>query len=239
MLTDYSYECWASVLCQQIAQNLSVISACLPCLYPFIISILAGRAESETVNLGYSAPPCIRQYFGLKSTGPHPNSSRSSRASITPLAGDMEEAYCRPLATYGLDRASTQSHPSLAGRFPANVAKPIFTKTPPENIFNRLIEVEVPLSRPGTSSSNMKAVEKPQIWGDVGVLPTIDWDSDSNASSASKRISAARQPTAEYVFNRQKVISVSDERCLYDDGFKQFAPPLPSPRMPRRPPRAF
>lgn len=45
----------------------------------------------------------------------------------------------------------------------------------------------------------------------------------------------------EYVFNRQQVISVPDENQLYDegDGSKRFKPPLPSPRMPRRPPRAF
>lgn len=164
--------------------------------------------------------------------------SGSSHESTTAFAEKTEEPYCRPLATYGLDRSSTHVHSQSVTRFPANVAKPIFTPSPPENFFNRLIET--PRSRPGTSSSSNKTpVESPTHLSVCGVLPTIDWDSESSASNSSRRSSPSRQPTSEYIFNRSKVISVSEERHLYDDGVKQFAPPLPSPGMLKPSPRAF
>ena len=164
-----------------------------------------------------------------------PTSSQSSHITITPFTKKGEESYCRPLATYGLDRSTTHARTLSATRFPANVAKPLHSPNPPENFFNRLIEV--PRSRPGTSSSKSNALEAPRDLGEVGVLPIIGWDSESGTSS--RKSSPSRQPTAEYVFNRSKVISVPEEKHIYDDGVKQFAPPLPSPRTLRQPPRAF
>jgi hypothetical protein len=239
-LTDFSYANWASVVCQQIAQNLAIISACLPCLHPFIVSILAGKTQPETIPYKYSAPPCFRQYLEGKTTTFDPTESRSSHASTTPLTEKTSEPYCRPLATHGLIRSSAHGHSNSGTHFPPNIAKPIFTPQPPENVFNRLIPVPQsrPASRPGTSTSATDPLSMPRHLSEVGVLPIIDWDSESNNSGGSRKSSPTRQPTAEYVFNRQKVISVPEETHLYDDGHKQFAP-LPSPRWPKRPPRAF
>jgi hypothetical protein len=213
-----------------------VISACLPCLHPFIINILDGTFEPETISYKGSVPPFIRNYVERKRPVFDATSSRSSHASITPLTEKGTEAYCRPLATYGLDNSSTHRYTLSASRFPSNVAKPVFSPQPPENVFNRLIEV--PQSRPATSASATDPLAPPRHLRDVGVLPTLDWDSESS-NSGSRRSSPARHPTAEYVFNRQQVISVSEENHLYDDESKRFAPPLPSPRWPKRPPRAF
>jgi hypothetical protein len=236
-LADFSYNCWPAMLSQQIAQNLAVISACLPCLHPFIINILDGTIEPETISYKRSALPLIRNYVERKRPVFDSTSSRASHASITPLTEKGTEPYCRPLATYGLDNSSTHRHTLSATHFPPNVARPVFSPQPPENVFNRLIEV--PQSRPPTSGSATDPLQPPRHLRDVGVLPTLSWDSDSSNSSGSRRSSPARHPTAEYVFNRQQVISVPEENHFYDDESKRFAPPLPSPRWPRRPPRAF
>jgi hypothetical protein len=236
-MADFSYDNWASVLCQQVAQNLAVISACLPCLHPFIRSILAGTTKPEYISFASNAPPRIKQYLGGKASIFDPTSSQDSQTSTLPINEKSSEIYCRPLATHGLIRSSTHVHSNSVSRIPINTAKPVFTPGRPENVFNRLIEV--PQSRPQTSSSTIDPLSVPKNLGDVGVLPVIDWDSESSNSAGSRRNSPARQPTAEYIFNRQKVISVPEEDHLYDEGVKKFAPPLPSPRMPKRPPRAF
>jgi hypothetical protein len=236
-LSDQTYARWPTVLCEQIAQNLAVITACLPCLHPFIIKIMAGTIEPEEVSYTNSAPPFIKNYFERKTPAFDPTTSRSSHASITPLTEKTAEPYCRPLATYGLDRSSNHRHTHSSSHFALNIAKPIFTPQPPENVFNR--HIEVPQSRPVTSTSATDPLAAPKQLKDVGVLPALDWDTESSNSGGSRRNSPARYPTAEYVFNRQQVISVPEENCLYDDGSKRFCPPLPSPRWPRKPPRAF
>ena len=236
-LEDYPYNSWATILCQQFAQNLSVITACLPCLHPIIISILAGTTKLDTINIDYEAPPLIQQYWRKKTGNFYPIPSWASSTSRLPFLEKPEEPYCRPLATHGLDQSSPHLCAEAVPRIPINVAQPVFARAPPENIFNRLIEV--PKSRPVTTSSTTNPFEAPKNWGEVGVLPMIDSDSDSNKSIASSKGSSSRKRTSEYVFQRSKVISVPEERHLYDDGVKQFAPPLPSPRWPRKPPRAF
>lgn len=236
-LFDFSYNSWPAVLCQQIAQNLAVISACLPCLHPFIVKVLAGTIEPEPVSYTSGAPPFVRRALDSKSPVFDSTSSRSSHASITPLTEKSSEPYCRPLATYGLDRASNHRRTQSSSHFPPNAAKPVFDPQPPENIFNRF--VEVPVSRPVTSGSTTDPLAAPRNLKDVGILPTLDWETESSNSGGSRRSSPTRNPTAEYVFNRQQVISVPEENHFYDDESKKFAPPLPSPRWPKRPPRAF
>ncbi|KAF1969253.1 hypothetical protein BU23DRAFT_429164, partial [Bimuria novae-zelandiae CBS 107.79] len=49
-MSGYTYDLWRTVLCVQIAQNLSVITACLPTLHPFIVKMLAGSIKDENVN---------------------------------------------------------------------------------------------------------------------------------------------------------------------------------------------
>jgi hypothetical protein len=236
-LSDLSYNYWPAVLSRQIAQNLAIITACLPCLHPFIIKVLAGTIEPETVSYKCNSPPFIKNYLDRKAPSFDPRSSRSSHASILPLAEKASEPYCRPLATYGLDCSSSHRHTLSNSRFPSNVAKPIFGSGPPENVFNR--HVEVPQSRPATSTSTTDPLAAPKNLRDVGVLPTLEWDTESSNSGGSRRSSPARYPTAEYILNRQQVISVPEESHLYDDESKKFAPPLPSPHSPQRPPRAF
>ncbi|PVI02822.1 hypothetical protein DM02DRAFT_559034, partial [Periconia macrospinosa] len=41
---------WRVVLCVQIAQNLSIITACLPVLNPFIIKVLSGSVQTEKIR---------------------------------------------------------------------------------------------------------------------------------------------------------------------------------------------
>jgi hypothetical protein len=219
---DWSYNYWAIALCQQIAQNLSVITTCLPCLHPFISRLLAGTTEPETVEFN-SAPPRVRQFMDKKTASSESTSSQPSPASDTLFSEKaIDVSYCHPLATYGLDCSSNHV------RFPSNVAKPVFTPTP-ENIFNRRIEIEEVSLRPPTSSSTTTRLTMPKNLGDVGVLPMIDWESDSSTSSKSQTRSSPRQPTSEYVFKRQQVVSFPDESYLYEDGVKRFTPPLPSP----------
>jgi hypothetical protein len=169
-----------------------------------------------------------------KTASSESTSSQSSPSSDTFFSEKaIGVSYCHPLATYGLDRSSNHF------RFPSNVARPIFTPTP-ENIFNRRIEIEEISSRPPTSSSSTTRLTAPKHLGDVGVLPIIDWESDGSTSSKSQTRSSPRQPTSEYVFKRQQVVSFPDESYLYEDGVKRFTPPLPSPLMHTwPPPRAF
>ena len=218
-------------MCQQIAQNLAVICACLPYFHPFIIGLLAQTEEPDTVSFDRDSKHIPRSSFG-------PMSSHSSQASTTRLTQKTPEPYCRPLVTWGLDHVSIHrhSHSRSASHFPPNTARPVFTPRPPSNVFNRLIDVPIPQSRPPTSTSATDPLSMPPTLQHVGVLPFIDWDSESGSS---RRSSPMRQPTSDYVFNRQKVVSVSEENYMYDDGSKKFAPPLPSPRVPKRPPRAF
>ena len=237
-LTDQTYARWPTVLSEQIVQNLAIITACLPVLNPFIIKIIAGKIEPEEISYTNSAPPFIKRYFERKSQTPifDSTTSRGSHASITPLTENTTEPYCRPLATYGLDLSSNHRLTHSSSHFALNIAKPIFTPSPLENVFNR--HINIPASRPATSTSAKDPLAAPTQLDDVGVLPTLEWETESS-SSGSRRSSPARHPTAEWVGIRQKVISVPEEEHLYDDESKRFFPPLPSPRCLKKPPRAF
>ncbi|KAL5114516.1 hypothetical protein ACEQ8H_007606 [Pleosporales sp. CAS-2024a] len=238
-MQDQSYNRWLVVLGEQIAQNLAVITACLPCLHPFIVKIIAGTIEPQAISYTDNAPPFIKNYFGSKTPRFDSTTARSSHASIAPMTEKKAaEPYCRPLATHGLDMMSSHRHNRSTPQFAVNVAKPIFTPEPPENVFNR--HIDVPQSRPATSASATDPLAAPKQLKHVGILPTLDyWESGSTTSSgASRRSSPTRNPTPEYIFNRQQVISVPEEH-LYDDESQKFAPPLPSPRWPRKPPTAF
>lgn len=228
---DYTYDYWKTVLCVQIAQNLSIITACLPCLHPFIISVLAGRTKTDCLIFECNGKRKLKQYL-YKKTGRFSFDPMSSQSSGIPIKEAMTTDYCRPLATYGLDRSSAHLNSQHFNHFPSNIATPIFDPKPPENVFMR--HVEIPKSRPTTSASkDLPSI--PKTLSEVGVLPIIDWDTDSSESG---RDSPSRRPNSEYVFNRSKVISVPEEDQLYDNGqyWKKYYPPLPSPKMPKRPP---
>ncbi|EAT79572.2 hypothetical protein SNOG_13245 [Parastagonospora nodorum SN15] len=69
-LTDQTYARWPTVLSEQIAQNLAIITACLPVLNPFIIKIIAGKIEPEEISYTNSAPLFIKRYFEHKPQAP-------------------------------------------------------------------------------------------------------------------------------------------------------------------------
>ncbi|KAH8722928.1 hypothetical protein GQ44DRAFT_774455 [Phaeosphaeriaceae sp. PMI808] len=235
-LSNYSFDYWAPVLCQQIAQSLTLICACFPCLHPFIVHILAGKKEPKPIEC--NALPWIDRYLGWKFLGSNRLPSPPSHTILSPLTEKISEPYCRPLATYDFDSASNHGQSNVVPHFRPNIARPIFVPRSPTNVFNR--RVEVPQSRPGSSNSKTDPIStSPDISG-VGLLPTIDsWDMKVEFHAELRNPVPIRHPTAEYVFNRQKVISVSEDMYWYDDGSKVFLPPLPSPTMPRWPPRCF
>ncbi|KAJ4299288.1 hypothetical protein N0V90_004532 [Kalmusia sp. IMI 367209] len=248
---DVTYDYWRTVLCIQIAQNLSVITACLPSLHPFIVKMLAGSIKNENIKQ-FVCPrkdKIIAFFTRRKAFDP-----MSSQSSSIPIRQEKEEEYCAPLATYGLDRSSAHLTSPQFNRFPVNAATPVESPNPPENVFMRSVEIpsvsrQSSLRRPSTIRNSRGIPQIPEIpksLAEVGVLPLIDYDTDSSISDRGSGTSsqASRRPPSEYIFNRSKVISVPEESHLREQReegqyFKKYYPPLPSPKAPRKPPRAF
>lgn len=251
---DITYDNWRIVLCVQIAQNLSVITACLPSLHPFIVKMLAGSVKSEDIVTSEERHFLNMSWFSKRRAF----DSMSSQSSDATMRQEKKQEYCAPLATYGLDRASTNPMSPQSSRFPLNVATPRASPQPPKDVFMRSVEIPTSASRSASlrRKSTVKTVrnsigipevpEIPKTLSEVGVLPLIDFDSDSNMSDARSEASSkqSRRPPSDYVFNRSKVISVPEEGFLRDQReegqyYKKYYPPLPSPKTPRKPPRAF
>lgn len=184
--------------------------------------------------------------------------SMSSQSSSVPIKQEKEEEYCAPLATYGLDRASTHLISPQSNRFPLNIATPRASPEPPKDVFMRSVEIPTSASRSASlrrkstvrTARNSRGIpeipEIPKSLSEVGVLPLIDFDSDSSTSDIRAEASSqkSRRPPSDYVFNRSKVISVPEESFLRDQReegqyYKTYYPPIPSPKTPRKPPRAF
>lgn len=247
---DPTYSHWATVLCAQIAQNLSIITACAPCLHPFILSILSGETKTETLRLDCAAKRFRKYWYG------DPFDPTASHSSTLPLRGEKQEDYCRPLATYGLDRSSAHLNSQHFNRFPSNIALPIASSEPPENVFMRHVEIPPmrswPPSRPPTRSSSQKTnvtrspSQKtlppipPKSLAQVGVLPVVDWDTDSSdkgsqrsggsAESAQSRGSAGSRRAkrnSDYIFQREKVISVPEANAMNEQEYWKRYPPPP------------
>ncbi|KAF2439639.1 hypothetical protein P171DRAFT_436271 [Karstenula rhodostoma CBS 690.94] len=250
---DFTYESWRTVLCIQIAQNLSIITACLPSLHPFIVKMLAGSIKSEEILTCGEHSPLVSWLTGRRAFD-----SMSSQSSSMPIKQEKKEEYCAPLATYGLDRASTHLISPQSNRFPLNIATPRASPEPPKDVFMRSVEIPTSASRSASlrRKSTVRTVrnsigipeipEIPKSLAEVGVLPLIDFDADSNTSDRRSKTSSqqSRRPPSDYVFSRSKVISVPDESFLRDQReegqyYKKYYPPLPSPKTPRKPPRAF
>ncbi|KAF2117251.1 hypothetical protein BDV96DRAFT_22157 [Lophiotrema nucula] len=227
---DFTYVYWRTVLCVQIAQNLSVITACLPCLHPFILSILSGATRTEGLVLKCKEWKLLKCF----SKSNFKLDSMSSRSSTVPMKEEKDDEYCHPLATYGLDRSSAHLNSQHFNRLPSNVAKPIFTMEEPQTFFNR--SIDIPRSQPATSASQKELPPPPKTLSQVGVLPIIDWETESSDQD-SPRSSPARKRDSEYVFNREKVISVPVGGKLYEESeyLRKYPPPPPSPRWPRTP----
>jgi hypothetical protein len=231
--SDPTYDKWAFVICTQLAQSLSIV-ACLPCPYSHAASACNEENDLESTDVDREQTTYLGRLTPdmLKSS---PRSTQSSDSRKSSLKENISPP-CHPLATHGLIHTSPNMDTRTFTNNPSCAAPPLPATNPCENIFNRLISV--PHCRPGTSSSNLDPLGIPRTLDDVGFLPVPDWDYEAeNVESQRNEISA--RPVSEYVFNRQKVISVSDERCIYDDLCKKFMPPLPSPQMSQQPPRAF
>lgn len=153
--------------------------------------------------------------------------SVDSQMTFNPL----ESPYCRPLATHGLTRSSPSCDSYNFPRIPSNVALPLSTLEPPQNVFNRLIR--------SSSSLDLDPLGAPRNVDELGCLPAPSWEDNDGVES--ERASMDRRPTSDYVFERSKVISVPEERTMFEIGreWNGFVPPLPTPKMVQNPPRAF
>lgn len=214
---------WATSLCMQIAQTLSVISACLPGLHPLVAKDMSDIASTHTAQNEDSSWWDAKKFGSLSSHSMQPSMN-------SPIAIESAESpYCRPLATHGLVRSSPSCDSYNFPRIPSNVALPLSTPGPPVNVFNRLIK--------SSSSLDLDPLGTPRNIDDLGCLPTPDWE-DKDESG---RVSPERRPTSEYVFNRSKVISVPEDRNMFDieQEWSGFVPPLPTPNIVKNPPRAF
>lgn len=224
MSRDYTYDYWRTVLCVQIAQNLAIITACIPCLHPFILGILSGETKTEPIRFECETSKRVKKYLHSKNIKFDATSSQSSTLPITEK-GDAESDYCRPLATYGLDRSSAHLHSQHFNRFPTNVAQSVTGPNQPENVFMR--HVPIPSSRPTTAGSQKELPPIPKTLSQVGVLPIIDWDTDSSDRD-SGRSSPSRRPKSDYIFKRDQVISVPEANALHEQEYWKKYPPPPS-----------
>lgn len=215
---------WAISLCMQIAQAVSVVSACLPGLHPLVAKEMNDTASVDTINSDISSHWDVRKFGTLSSHKSEP--SVDSNATLEPV----ESPYCRPLATHGLVRSSPSSDSYNFPRLTSNVALPLSTPEPPVNVFNRLIR--------SSSSLDLDPLGTPRNVDELGCLPASDWNDGEDGSG---RTSPERRPTSDYVFQRSKVISVPEDRNMFEveKEWNGFVPPLPTPRIVMNPPRAF
>ncbi|KAF2279114.1 uncharacterized protein EI97DRAFT_440579 [Westerdykella ornata] len=241
---DVTYHHWRTALCVQIAQNLSIITACLPCLHPFILSVLSGAIKPDTLHFECTAPKKIKRYF--KRSDPQFN-SMSSQSSTQPMKEKQPaENYCHPLATYGLDRSSAHLNSQHFNRFPSTntVPRPPSSEKREENVFMRCIDI--PDSRPQSPASFPPPTTTtqgpdhdsplPKSLCDIGVIPLAEWETEdsslSDGGQPSEHSSASRRPrpNSDYVFSREKVISVPEANVMYEERgeWKRYPPPPPS-----------
>ncbi|KAJ8108367.1 hypothetical protein OPT61_g8223 [Boeremia exigua] len=218
---------WAISLCMQVAQTLSVISACLPGLHPLIAKEMNDTASVNTPRNTSESHWDSKKYGSLSTHKSHP--SVDSNATVEPIGSP----YCRPLATHGLVRSSPSCDSYNFPHLPSNVALPLSTLEPPVDVFNRLIR--------SSSSLDLDPLGTPKNVDDLGCLPAPDWDEEEVEDLEAGRASPDRRPTSDYVFQRSKVISVPEDRNMFEIGkeWNGFVPPLPTPGILTNPPRAF
>ncbi|KAF2260658.1 hypothetical protein CC78DRAFT_584562 [Lojkania enalia] len=219
---DFTYVYWRTVLCVQIAQNLSVITACVPCLHPFILRIISGAEKTDGRILECLERCNFKDCFRKNRSK---FNSMSSQASSLPI----KEDYCRPLETHGLDRSSSRLNFQHI-RIPSNVATPITDPNPPENFFNRI--VEIPRSRPQTAGSQKDLPPIPKTLSQVGILPVPEFDIESSDGDSAR--SSPRKRDSGYVFKREKVMSVTRASKFCEEQEEQYWRKYPPPPSPRR-----
>jgi hypothetical protein len=219
-------------LCMQIAQTLSIVSACLPGLHPLVAKDMSDTSSSHTETNNRESRWDASKFGSLS----YSHVSQRSIDSHNPLE-PVISPYCRPLATHGLVRSSASCDSYNFPRIPSNIALPLSTPQPPVNVFNRLIR--------SSSSLDLDPLGTPRDLEELGCLPPPDWDDEGveevEEDAESGRVSPERRPTSEYIFQRSKVISVPEERNMFEIGreWNGFVPPLPTPKVLQNPPRAF
>ncbi|KZM24132.1 hypothetical protein ST47_g4713 [Ascochyta rabiei] len=209
---------WNTTLCMQIAQTLSVASACLPGLHPLVAKDMSCTASSLYAQTDPAKRWDVKKFGSLSSHSSHPSTDPS--AAFEPVTSP----YCRPLATHGLVR----SPPSCDAYFSPLVFAST-TPAAPNNVFNRLVGAS---DAPSTSPFiDQDPLGIPNNAHQLGYLPsTPDWEEDEESGTTRPQ----RRPSSDYVFYRSKVISVAEGGLLGagEEG-RRFVPPLPSPRMGR------
>lgn len=216
----------------QIAQTLSIVSACLPGLHPLVAKDMSDTSSTYTESDGREARWDAKRFGSLS----YSHASQRTVDSHNPLEPVMSP-YCRPLATHGLVQSSASCDSFHFPRLPSNNALPLSTPEPPVNVFNRLIR--------SSSSLDLDPLGTPRNLEELGCLPASDWEDEEveelEEDAHSGRVSPERRPTSEYIFQRSKVISVPEERNMFEIGreWKGFVPPLPTPKVFESSPRAF
>lgn len=216
----------------QIAQTLSVFSACLPGLRPLVAKDMSDTSSTQT-EIDGNGSRWDEMKFGSLS---YSHISQRSIDSHNPLE-PVISPYCRPLAIRGLVRSSASCDSYNFPRIPSNIALPLSTPEPPVNVFNRLIR--------NSSSLDLDPLGTPRNLEELGFLPAPDWEDEEDKEVAedaqSGSVSPKRRPRSEYIFQRSKVISVPEERNMFEIGreWSGFVPPLPTPIPLDNPPRAF
>jgi hypothetical protein len=216
---DLTYDMWSTVLCKQIAQNLSIITACLPCFHPFMLSILSGAVKAEKLRYDYKKRWTVKCMFNRRRGN---FDATTSQSSTRPMKDSMTD-HCRPLATHGLIRSSTHINSQQFNNFPPDIESPMEKPREPENVFMRHIDISD--TSPGSFSSAQPLQPAPKDLSQVGIIPTPDWDTGSSDRSSAQS-DRSRRPGSDYVFSRQKVISVPENNAMYDqDSWRRYPPP--------------
>lgn len=206
-----------------------MVSACLPGLHPLVAQDMSDTSSTH-INTDGREPRWDARKFGSLSFSHVPQRSIDSHNPLEPVISP----YCRPLATHGLVRSSASCDSYNFPRIPSNIAPPLSSPEPSVNVFNRLIR--------NSSSLDLDPLGTPRNLEELGCLPAPDWeDEELEEDAQSARVSLERRPTSEYIFQRSKVISVPEERSMFEIGkeWNGFVPPLPTPKLLNKPPRAF
>jgi hypothetical protein len=185
-----------------------------------MLDILSGRVKAEKLRYDYKESLQKKGFF----TRRRRNFDATASSSSTRPMNESKMEHCRPLATHGLLRSSTQ----LDFQTPSNIASdsesPMEEPKVPENVFMRHIEISE--QNPQTYLSARPLGPAPKSLNQVGIIPSADWDTESSDRCPSSRSDRSRRRNSDYIFNRQKVISVPENNAMYEqDQWRRYPPP--------------
>ena len=225
-------ESWATTICMQIAQTLSVISACLPGLHPLVAKDMSETSSTHTAQNDDGSRWDANRFGSVSTHISKPSVDSKASRDLHMTFGPLEAPYCHPLATHGLTRSSPSCDSYNFPRMTSNLTAPLSPLKPPQNVFNRLVRSSSSLELDPVGSSARNVDE-------LGCLPAPDWEEVEDGDDEGE--ADERRPTSEYVFERSKVVSMPEERTMFEIGkeWTGFVPPLPTPKILANPPRAF